>query len=66
MLAEINFLRLEAMARTTGQRGLADRSRFVLIFADAVNTLRERQGRENGKRRQSRIRFELPGAPLPR
>jgi hypothetical protein len=49
MLGEIFFLRLEAIARASKEAAPAKPPRFVPISADALNALRERHLRDNGK-----------------
>jgi hypothetical protein len=49
MLAEIFFLRLEAIARASQDGTPAILSRFVPLSPDTVNALRERRQRDNGK-----------------
>jgi hypothetical protein len=49
MLAEIFFLRLEAIARASKEAAPAKPSRFVPLSPDALHVLRERQLRDNGK-----------------
>jgi hypothetical protein len=49
MLAEIFLLRMEAVARASKDAASAKPSRFVPLSPDALNALRERQLRDNGK-----------------
>jgi hypothetical protein len=46
MLAEINFLRLEAIARASKEAAPAPPFRFVPLSTDALKMLRERYVRE--------------------
>jgi hypothetical protein len=50
MLAEIFFLRLEAIARASKDAAPAKSSRFVPLSPGALNALRERQLRDNPAR----------------
>ena len=49
MLAEIFFLRLEAIARASQEGPPSIRARFVPLSPDALSALKERHQRDNGK-----------------